>query len=197
MNIELNDEISPTGYWNGETAHIHHVHSEPLANWIVEFLKDKDQQNNTIYDLGCGEGHYINALEEEGFFKIVGIEGDIPKTAVSNFIEQHDLTTPLPAYFKPGNVLSLEVAEHIPTKYQSNFLDNIVKLCNGYLIMSWAIRGQAGFGHVNCLDNNEVVKLIEDLGFTFLFIETTSARDVIDDTTPWFRNTILIFKKNG
>ena len=32
-------EISETGYWNGETSHIHHVHCKELSKWICEFLE--------------------------------------------------------------------------------------------------------------------------------------------------------------
>ena len=41
-------EIAKTGYWNGETAHIHHVHCKELSKWICEFLKESWSVNLPI-----------------------------------------------------------------------------------------------------------------------------------------------------
>jgi tryptophanyl-tRNA synthetase len=185
-------EIAETGYWNGETAHIHHVHSKELSEWICEFLK-KDKAKIT-YDFGCGLGNYLKDLQESGFSNLIGYEADPSKKKVFENIWAQDLTIPFVTLIG-GNVISLEVGEHIPKKYQDIYLDNVTKGCNGYLIISWAIRGQAGFGHVNCLDNHEIIPEIEKRGFKYLEKDSMSARSVIKDNAAWFRNTILIFKK--
>lgn len=185
-------EISETGYWNGETAHIHHVHSKELSNWICDFLKE--DKAKITYDFGCGLGNYLKDLQESGFLNLIGYEADPSKKKVFEPIISKDLTIP---FILPigGNVISLEVGEHIPAKYMNIYLDNITNNCNSCLITSWAIRGQAGFGHVNCLDNHEIIPLIESRGFKYLEKESMSARSVIKDNAAWFRNTILIFKK--
>jgi tryptophanyl-tRNA synthetase len=185
-------EISETGYWNGETAHIHHVHSKELSEWICDFLKE--DKNKITYDFGCGLGNYLKDLQEKGFSNLIGYEADPSKKKVFEPIISKDLTIP---FVLPigGNVISLEVGEHIPKKYQDIYLDNITNNCNNYLITSWAIRGQAGFGHVNCLDNHEIIPEIEKRGFKYLEKESMSARSIIKDNAAWFRNTILIFKK--
>ena len=63
--------------------------------------------------------------------------------------------------------------------------------------MSWAIRGQKGWGHVNCLNNDEVIDKLTKKGLIYLPEESAAARaTIIDgDTCPWFKNTVLIFKK--
>ena len=185
-------EIAETGYWNGETAHIHHVHSKELSEWISDFLKE--DKAKITYDFGCGLGNYLKDLQESGFSNLIGYEADPSKKKVFEHIMVKDLTI---LFVLPigGNVISLEVGEHIPKKYQDIYLDNITKNCNGYLITSWAIRGQAGFGHVNCLDNHEIIPEIEKRGFKYLEKDSMSARSVIKDNAAWFRNTILIFKK--
>ena len=48
------NEIANTGFWNGETAHNHHVHSENLSQWIYDFCVKKKIQSVT--DFGCGLG---------------------------------------------------------------------------------------------------------------------------------------------
>lgn len=185
-------EISKTGYWAGETAHIHHVHSEPLSKWIVNyFSQDKKKR---IWDLGCGLGNYLKDLKDAGFQNCIGIEGDIPSKSVFQNILKYDITNPI-RNLEKGNVICLEVLEHIPEIFMDRVLRNINHLCNDILILSWAVRGQPGFGHVNCKDNHEVIPLIEKMGFMLLEQKTDEARKVIDETTPWFKNTLLIFKR--
>lgn len=186
-------EIAETGYWNGETAHIHHVHCTELSKWICEFLKD--EKHNLLMDIACGLGNYLKDFSENGFTRIVGIDGDIPKKAVYPFIIKQDLTLPLEVLVR-GNVISLECGEHIPAEYMNVYLDNITNACNGYLITSWAVRGQEGFGHVNCLDNHEIIPEIEKRGFKLMEKETEEVRSIDLSEAPWFKNTLLIFKKD-
>ena len=187
-------EIAKTGYWNGETAHLHHAHSQELSNWICEFLKDYKTKN--LFDFGCGLGNYLKDLQYSGFQYLTGFEADPAVQKVFNNIVKQDLTILFNLKPNKGNVISLEVGEHIPAEFMDIYLDNITNNCDNYLITSWAVRGQEGFGHVNCLNNEEIIPLIEKRGFTYLKEESESARSVIKDNTWWFKNTILIFKKN-
>lgn len=173
----------------------------------IEIIKEKEEvfnlnvsgdhtyicENYAVHN--CGLGNYLKDLQESGFLNLIGYEADPSKKKVFKNIMVKDLTIP---FVLPigGNVISLEVGEHIPKKYQDIYLDNITKNCNGYLITSWAIRGQAGFGHVNCLDNHEIIPEIEKRGFKYLEKDSMLARSVIKDNAAWFRNTILIFKKD-
>lgn len=190
----MKQEISETGFWDGETAHIHHVHSKELSAWICDFLKEyKDER---LYDFGCGLGNYLKDLKDTGFKQLLGFEGERPKNRVFDPIILQDLTIPIDyTDVIQGNVLSLEVGEHIDAKYQDIFIDNVTNACNNYLITSWAIRGQAGFGHVNCLDNYEIIPEFEKRGFEYLPVESMAARAIIQDYCAWFRNTIFVFKK--
>lgn len=183
-------KISETGYWSADYAHVHHVHSQPLAEFIAQLLQD--QKNTRVTDLGCGQGFYLKHLQDQGFTDLIGYEGEVPLKKLFDNIQPRDLTKSI--YGLDGNVVCLEVGEHIPEEYCTKLLDNFQNLCTGYLILSWAIRDQAGFGHVNCLDNEEVIEMIEKRGFKYLPELSQDARKVIDDTTPWFKNTILIFK---
>lgn len=187
--------INTTGFWDGETAHYHHVHSTPLANWLVSYLLD--DKHTQIHDFGCGLGNYVKAFLANGFTKVTGYEGDVPTQKQTLNIIQQDLTSPF-IVLEQGNCLCLEVMEHIPAEYMKQTLDNIVSACGSgkKLILSWAIRNQPGHGHVNCLDNNEVIDLICGYGFTYFEDDSMASRAVIDETTPWFSNTLLIFQKH-
>lgn len=184
--------ISPTGFWRGADAHKHHSCSAPLARWIAEYLSHRKGQR--LYDIGCGTGTYLRILGDHGFTNLVGYEGDPPAYPEVGWIRKHDLTTPLTV--TPGNVVCLEVAEHIPPQFEDTFLENLADACEdgANLILSWAVRGQGGDGHVNCRDNHEVMEIMGERGFKLLAEETSAARGVITEL-PWFRDTLFVFRK--
>ncbi len=190
----MKKQIGETGYWNPLVAHYYHVHSKSLSNWIAEFLKN--QKDVQIIDFGCGLGNYLLDLQNNGFTKLVGFEGKKPLKAVFNNIIEQDLTT-INSHNFQGNVISLEVGEHIPVEFESVFINNIANavLENKFLILSWAVVGQPGFGHVNCIDNIDLIPKIEEKGFKYLNHESESARNVVEDSVEWYRDTILIFQK--
>jgi hypothetical protein len=187
-------EISNTGFWNGDTAHQHHVHSEKLSAWICNFAKQNKLINVT--DFGCGLGRYLDSLKSIGVNGI-GVEGDKPNGAIFFDIVEYDLTFDLTNELglKSELVLSLEVGEHIPKEHMTTYLDNITYHCEKYLITSWAVRGQEGFGHVNCLDNHEIIPEFEKRGFQLMKKETEDARSVIEDKAHWFKNTLFVLKR--
>lgn len=185
-------EISNTGFWASATAHNHHVNSEPLGQWLAEYLKD--HKDEFIYDFGCGLGYYLSVLKQSGFKYLTGFEGDPAVKKVFDNIIKQDLTKPFKVPAK-GTCIFLEVAEHIPAEFETAALDNVINACSGKLIMSWAVRGQAGFGHVNCLDNNEVIEKMAARGFKCLDADSTAARSINLDTAPWFRHTLFVFEK--
>lgn len=200
MNIDIptmiaNTRISGTGYWESNTK-LYHVVCEPLCNWIINYLKN--YKDIPLYDFGCGNGHYLKHFNDNGFNKLTGFEGKFPKYPEFNNIIEQDLTKPFNVS-EPGNCVFLEVAEHIPAQYEDIMLKNISNACSNKLIMSWAVRGQGGQGHVNCLDNEEVIDKMLDYGFKYLKRDTTIARKSIPDDNPyiWFKTTTMIFKKQG
>ena len=185
--------IAPTGYWAGNTAHLHHMWSPPLAAWIAEHLHG--QEYMPLYDLGCGLGSYMAALRDRGFREVTGFEGEVPAHAACDNIVTQDLTLPF-RVGAPGNVICLEVAEHVPAEFEDVLLDNVANACARSLVLSWAVRGQGGDGHVNCRNNDEATERICRRGFTLLEAETRAARGVITDL-PWFRDTLLVFARSA
>lgn len=184
-------KVNENGSWDSLTAHHSHVHCKELSSWICQFLKNK---NEFIYDFGCGLGSYLKDLKESGFNNLIGYEADPPVRSAFDNIKTQDLTIPFEVDPK-GSVISLEVGEHIPAELSEIYLNNICNNCNNYLIMSWAIKGQEGLGHINCLDNNEIISKIEKRGFNFLINETLEARKLIKDDCFWFKKSLIIFKK--
>jgi len=67
---------------------------------------------------------------------------------------------------------------------------------NGKIILSWAIIGQLGDGHVNCMNNDEVISKMNELGFDYLEDDSVSARNSVSSRiASWFLKTIMIFQK--
>lgn len=187
--IEQKKEVSVTGYWSKKLAE-EHIFCEELAEWISNYF----DKNKTIHDFGCGLGSYLKYLENKGFIDLNGYEGEIPNKEFSNILKQ-DLSQAFSVNNK-GNVICLEVGEHIPKQYKDVFLDNICNACDGKLILSWAIRGQYSSSHVNCLNNEEVIPEIEKRGFLYLKDDSMKARNIINPNgCNWFRDTILIYEK--
>lgn len=189
-NTLKSDFINERGFWSKDVPLSEHVHSKELSNWIINFLQDyKDTQ---IYDFGCGTGGYLIDLKNNGFNKLIGIEGDPIKNNQITIIKK-DLSKPLELQEK-GIIICLEVGEHIDKKYEEILLKNISDNCNGILITSWAIRNQGGFGHVNELNNDEIIPKFEKFGFKYLKDLSEECRGLIMDDCWWFKNTLMIFK---
>lgn len=190
-----NMRILETGYWQGEEK-LHHSCCEPLCNWMIEFLKE--DITKPLYDFGCGYGQYLRRFADAGFINMIGFEGATYNSPYNEFkrIVKQDLTIPFQLPLK-GNCIFLEVAEHIPAKYENIMLDNVINACSDKLIMSWAVRGQDGWGHINCVNNDEAIAKLTSKGMIYCAKESKLARDSISDADPnqWFRNTTLVFKK--
>jgi hypothetical protein len=192
--------ITKTGYWTSDDTEVIHRYDPSLSDWISNYLKgDKDKQ---LIDFGCGMADYLKNLHINGFTNLYGFEGEVRKES-PNFVDSWDLSTPISNYknyksLKDNayNTISLEVGEHIPKEYESIFLDNITSLTTNKIIMSWAIVGQGGQGHVNCMNNDEVISKMSELGFDYLEDDSISARNSVSkEIAGWFLNTIMIFNK--
>jgi hypothetical protein len=140
--------------------------SPQYAKWISTILS----KDRPVYDFGCGCGDYSNVLSNEGF-DCIGYEGaPMPpdKRAFAN-IQQVDIAMKLDWLneLPKGHVICLEVMEHIPAQYEHVTLDNIARICNGRLALSWAIEGTIYPGHVNCKNNPQAMSSVMSHGFKF------------------------------
>ncbi len=176
--------MKDTGVWDLKEAKTQHAFSERLAKIISANF------SGLIYDVGCGPGHYVDFLKKDGH-EAIGIEG----TDFKNGNLVHDLTEPLPLMDK-GTVICLEVAEHIPKQFETFFLDNVTGLVDKYLLISWAVKGQGGHGHVNEQGRDYVLKTLNGRGFKLMHVETDALRKTMEkDPLWWFAKSLYLFTK--
>lgn len=184
--------------WSLDEAKTLHVHSPGLAQWLCANLSAQQP----VYDFGCGTGRYLKALEDNGFTEVMGYEGTpgIENIAVTDAVEQHDITgmhTIDKSLIDPGQVLCIEVLEHIRPEDESNVLDTLTNFCKSTLVLSWAIEGQNGHGHINCRNADYVVPTVEARGFKIDFVRTMQARAAAAcmPTLSFFNQSLYVFNR--
>ena len=136
------------GNWTTKEETDTHVFDRALCDAII--IVCENQGINSIIDIGCGNGAYTKHFLMNGF-DCMGFDGSpMTKELTKGLCEVRDFSEPV--YIgKFGLVLSLEVGEHIPAEFEQTFLDNLVDNSIDLIIMSRAVEGQGGTGHVNCV----------------------------------------------
>jgi len=168
-----------------------HYYDNALINQIIVFLKDEKVKK--IVDLGCGDGKYVKTLKETGILAD-GFDGN-PSTPeyTNNLCGVLDLSIPYQFAEKYDWVISLEVGEHLPKHFEDIFIGNLHNNNKYGIILSWAVKGQGGYGHFNEQDNDYVKSKICNLGYTNDIESELKMREAA--TIPWFKNTIMVFRK--
>lgn len=181
------DRIHERGYWlMNDTSE--HQFDETLCKTIIYLLNR--WKLDVIIDIGCGTGAYTRSFNKSGFI-CHGFDGN-PYTE-----ELSDNTCSVKDFSKPVNVgkydlvLCLEVGEHIPEEYESIFFENIITATKTRIILSWAVEGQGGFGHVNNKNNEYIIDKMSRRDFKY--DSSTSQFLRTHSTKSWFANTIMVF----
>lgn len=192
MGKSMNKGYDPnTGIWDINTAHKKHKLDPLLAGAIMTYY---NQCISSVTDLGCGLGHYCK-LYSTKWICVDGYEGT-PGVWTSGFnhIFQVDLSASIiHRCFKYDLVTCLEVGEHIPKDKEQQFLDNVVSFVRYHLVLSWAIPGQKGTGHVNEQLNKYIINQIQQRGLKYNRKASEFLR--LHSALPWFKNTLMVFKR--
>lgn len=109
-------------------------------------------QPRSVLDVGCGVGAWLDVFQQHGVADIFGVDGSYvdPQTLeipAACFVA-HDLTQPLHLARRFDLVMSLEVAEHVPSTCAEAFVDSLTAHSTAVLF-SAAIPFQGGTHHVN------------------------------------------------
>lgn len=188
--------ISPNGYWeHGGLGG--HVFDNGLAQGLLELLPFMEVRS--VGDFGCGPGWYVALLRRRGY-DIQGYDGNPTVEAVSRlffddgfYCQQADLSEEQETDEPFDMVLSLEVGEHIPANKEAVFLNNLANNAARYVLLSWAVEGQQGDGHVNCRSNEYITERMRERGFTFNEPASRYLRKCA--TKWWFKNTVMLFER--
>lgn len=184
-----------SGIWKSRYAKWAHFYDERLSARLQLFFQQESAAS--ILDLGCGTGAYVKALRNSGLY-CDGCDGnpDVEKIAgchAVNVAQKIVLRTVQGDQY--DWVLSLEVGEHLPKRYEQIFLDNINNTAKRGVVLSWAKIGQGGLGHVNEQSN----EFIEKEMLSRNWLRDRPAEEILRlHTSPhcfWFRETIMIFRR--
>lgn len=156
-------------------------------------------QIHDIADFGCGPGWYTYFLYKSGI-QVNGYEGNPNVEYISSLLfnnEYHcqclDLTEAFEIDIPFEMILCLEVGEHIPQKSEDTFIRNLVKNASKFILISWAIPGQKGDGHVNCHTNTYVIEKFAKLGW--YYNKTMSSLLRYESNLLWFKDTLMFFER--
>lgn len=188
----LRPVILETGAWSGKN---NHFFDRQLAASILEIFKNSEiSRNDMIVDFGCGsEALYCRYFSKIGY-KVIGIDGNKNIEIDSRGLGYcRDLSIEFDLEVKSKFAICLEVGEHIPKSFESTFVRNITFNTTKKLVLSWAIVGQGGHGHVNEKNRDDVIEIIEK--YNFKYNESESLFLLRSASLKHFRHTMFVFDK--
>jgi len=180
------------GIWSLDEAANRHQFCFNLARLLPEFF---DPQYPVI-DLGCGLGGYAAWLAAAGY-AVQAFDGTygldaLPLTCFHP-IQTLDLARPIENKLA-GQVLCLEVGEHVHPEHERILFDNLAWIGRRRALISWAIPGQGGHGHWNERPNEYVIEQLETRRWVFLPEITAWLRGRDFGLCNWFEQTLLAFQ---
>ena len=173
----------------------HHVHaSTRVVEELVNMIKTENIQS--INDFGAGIAQYKAAVLKHFptlDYKAFDGAGNGPEYT-KGVMEYFDLTLPLDLPVADW-VLSLEVGEHVPSKYEGMVLRNLHRHNRKGIILSWAVLGQFGNQHINNHSNNYIIRVLTELGYTYDEELSKKFRGP-ERNHAWFTGSLMVFRKN-
>lgn len=168
-----------------------HVADVKLARELSRFLSGK-----TVASFGEGPGEYKEIILNLNQVKCYDAFDGAPyvEETTSNTVIFLDLSVPIYHLSPYDWVISLEVAEHIPQKYEIIFIDNLVRHAKEGVILSWASLNQTGHSHVNNRDFDYIKSLMESRRFRHDENLTNNLRNHC--SLDWLSENINVFLKN-
>lgn len=129
-----------------------------IGNWAENSAKEivpvalELARIQSVVDVGCGDGTWLNVFRQNGIEDFLGIDGDYVEQASLRIPAEKflpfDLKQPLRLERTFDLVVSLEVAEHLPPECADTFVDSLTRL-GPLVLFSAAVQNQGGKQHVN------------------------------------------------
>ena len=178
-----------TGVWIDIKSH----QTDPgLRDFLVETFKGTEDK---WFDFGCGDASYAKALMETGVDFDCYDGSPLTPELTGGVGKLLNLTSDFD--FEPRDwTLCLEVGEHVPKPFEDKLVNNLVKHTKKGIILSWAVPGQRGSGHVNLQDNQYVRDVMASHDFhTDQELEDKLRASVSD--YKYFTWTLMAFRRSG
>jgi SAM-dependent methyltransferase len=162
------------------------------ASVVVPFLLQMINVRS-VCDVGCGIGTWLRAFQDHGVSDVLGFDGEYvyPQLQISAAdFQAADLTQALECPRRFDLAISLEVAEHLPSRCAATFVKNIGSLAD-VVLFSAAIPGQWGVGHINTQWQSYWVDLFANEGFIALDVIRPAIWNNDAVSWPYKQNSLL------
>ncbi|XP_059176589.1 uncharacterized protein LOC131956184 [Physella acuta] len=161
----VDEMVSEYGGWCADASSPtsrQHVWDQGFSKALSTFFKGK-----SVGSFGEGPGAYKRHLDTLQEVKSYTAYDGAPycEMVTNGTVLFLDLTVPqynLPIF---DWVISVEVGEHIPAKFEDIYLDNLARHAREGIVLSWAVPGQDGLSHVNNKLLKDVVEQLRRRGF--------------------------------
>eukprot|EP00455_Lapot_gusevi_P000335 TRINITY_DN10156_c0_g1_i2.p1 TRINITY_DN10156_c0_g1~~TRINITY_DN10156_c0_g1_i2.p1 ORF type:complete len:274 (-),score=30.46 TRINITY_DN10156_c0_g1_i2:323-1144(-) len=201
MFCDRGQEISADGAWCLRPSeevwrgHVIPQYHYPPDEYLAAFLGALFF-NQSVVDIGAGVGQYGWYFEMQQLpIKYKAYDGALNvESFTQGYVSYLNLARPL---LKPQVydwALCLEVGEHLPARFQNTLLDTLHLLNRKGVVLSWAVPGQGGHGHVNELPNEVIVSSMKRRGYRLDKELTLKGRSIT--TFPHFRKTLMVFLRD-
>lgn len=171
---------------------------QKLAELIYDWYEP-----SSVCDMGCGNGFILFVLAQKGV-QICGVERarealQFIDPGIVDRIKIRDITQPQDVG-EYDLVISTEVAEHIPKKYSSLFVQNIVRAARRNILFTASHPGQWGEGHINCQPRGFWIDLFDRHGWhydspaTNSFIQKAKSTPEITGYISWIVENFMLFR---
>ncbi len=188
--------------YNDKYYERHFAQYRKWENKIGEYLYE-ELKPNSVLDLGCGVGSYLEGFLNAGCKNLLGIElsfSDVEKYIVEDIrshIIEGDVTTSLNLNRKFDCVISFEVGEHIAPYGTEKFIDNLILCSDRYIILTAAPPGQRGTGHINLRSKDFWIESIVSKGFLYRedLVEKYRVKWKEFNVEKYILNNLMVFKK--
>jgi SAM-dependent methyltransferase len=121
------------------------------AHQVIPIILDYVSPKSVI-DIGCGTGTWLSVFNSHGVADFLGVDAEsVPKELLEIPTSRYvafDLRRPFACARRFDLVLSLEVAEHLPSQSAPSFVESLARL-GPVVLFSAAIPGQGGTSHLN------------------------------------------------
>ena len=173
-----------------------------MADWLARYFVSK-RPNATVTELGCGIGNYARHLATGGYgLRWVDCSDGNPtiEAQTRGLCITRNLVQPQDDLPRADFAYSLEVAEHIPKRFEEELLKNLDRANKRGLVLSWSnsICVSEGAGqHVNCRSVPKVIALMRARGYAHEPEAQAKARAAVKAcrSALWLVKTLMVFSR--